>query len=529
MAARYWPGLRHAAWSVCLALAVVLLSGCASIRSDFQATPSTAFDRPAETALGRAHAAPQAEAPGLSGFRLLNNGVSALMTRAALADLAERAIDVQYYIFDADEVGSFLLDRILAAADRGVRVRMILDDYLIGFDEATLARIDAHPNVELRIFNPYRDRARWSRQLQMLFNLDSLGRRMHNKIFVVDGQAGVMGGRNISNHYFEGEGDANFRDIDLLVAGPAALEAGRIFDAFWNSPIVVPVAAFGHVDAAAGEAELAAIRDRGRGGSGPSVEYSQRKAEYVRRILGAEGMLWARGQAIGEPPVRQAAEAAKPSSEVARAMAIARQNSTREVVYEAAYFVPGTRGVEVLTALTARGVRVRVLTNSLAATDVIAVHAGYAPYREALVAGGVELHEYRPDADRPTPAGGHRVRLGRSESALHAKIAIYDRKLVWVGSANFDPRSRRLNTEAGLLIESPPLAERLLAGIVKDFSPQHSWRLTLEGGDNPSRRLVWNGERDGKPVRLEHEPDAGFWRSLGVALYSLLPGLEDLL
>lgn len=529
MAAKLWRGLRQPAWSICLALAFALLSGCATIRGDYQATPSTAFDRPAETTLGRAYAEPQSAAPGMSGFRLLNNGVSALMTRAALADLAERAIDVQYYIFDADDVGSFLLDRILAAADRGVRVRMILDDYLIGFDEATLARINVHPNVELRIFNPYRDRARWSRHIQMLFNLDRLGRRMHNKIFVVDGQAGVMGGRNISNHYFEGEGEANFRDIDLLVAGPAALEAGRLFDAFWNNPIVVPVAAFGPGDPAAGDEELAAIRDRGRHGSGPPAEYAQRKPEYVRRILGAEGMLWARGQAIGEPPVRQAGDAAKPSSEIARAMAIARQNSSREVVYEAAYFVPGDRGVEVLTAMAARGVRVRVLTNSLAATDVIAVHAGYAPYREALVAGGVELHEYRPDADRPAPAGGHRIRLGRSESALHAKIAIYDRKLVWVGSANFDPRSRRLNTEAGLLIESPPLAERLLAGIARDFSPQHSWRLTLESNGGAPRRLVWSGERDGQAVRLEQEPDAGFWRSLGVMLYSLIPGLEDLL
>lgn len=519
--------LQHAA-KIGLPLGLILLAGCASIRDDYQATPGTAFERPAETTLGKAYIAKQAEAPGKSGFRLLNNGVSALMTRAALADLAERAIDVQYYIFDADEVGSFLLDRLLAAADRGVRVRMILDDYLIGFDEPTLARIGAHPNVELRIFNPYRDRARWSRHLQMLFNLDRLGRRMHNKIFVVDGQAGVMGGRNISNHYFEGEGESNFRDIDLLMSGPVAKEAGHIFDAFWNSPIVVPVAAFGAAPAA-GDAALAAIRNRGASGNGPPREYLERKQEYVHRILSGDSMTWASGRAIGEPPVRQAADAAKPSSEVARAMAIARQECSQEVVYEAAYFVPGMRGVEVLAALAARGVRVRVLTNSLAATDVIAVHAGYAPYREALIAGGVELYEYRPDADRPTPASGHRVRIGRSESALHAKIAIYDRKLVWVGSANFDPRSRRLNTEAGLLIESPLLAERLLTGIERDFSPVHSWRLTLEAeGDSP-RQLTWAGERDGKPLRLRSEPDAGFWRSLRVGLYSLIPGLEDLL
>lgn len=529
MAARRGPGRALLAGTWSLALLLALLAGCATIREDYPAAPSTAFERPRETALGKAYHTAEQEHPGLSGFRLLNNGVSALMTRAALADLAEQAIDVQYYIFESDDVGSFLLDRLLAAAERGVRVRMILDDYLIGFDENTLARINAHPNVELRIFNPYRDRARWSRHFQMLFQLDSLGRRMHNKIFMVDGQAGVMGGRNISNHYFEGEGEANFRDIDLLVSGPAALEAGRIFDGFWNSAIVVPVAAFGSGDVADGEATLATIRDRGRNGHGPPREYLERKAEFMRRILTGDGMLWARGQAIGEPPVRKEAAASKPSSVIAKAMAIARQNSKREVVYESAYFVPGDRGVEVLAEMAARGVRVRILTNSLAATDVVAVHAGYAPYREPLVAGGVELHEYRPDADRPTPAGGHRIRIGRSESALHAKIAVYDRSLVWVGSANFDPRSRRLNTEAGLLIESPSLAEKLLAGIERDFSPRHSWRLALEDGPDGRRQLVWIGERDGKPLRLVSEPDAGFWRLLGVGFYSLIPGLADLL
>jgi putative cardiolipin synthase len=227
--------------------------------------------------------------------------------------------------------------------------------------------------------------------------------------------------------------------------------------------------------------------------------------------------------------VRQEAGAAKPSSEVARAMAIARQEAKREVVYEAAYFVPGERGVEVLTQMAARGLRVRVLTNSLAATDVVAVHAGYAPYRQALLAGGVELHEYRPDADRPAPASGHRLRVGRSESALHAKIAIYDRKLVWVGSANFDPRSRKLNTEAGLLIESAELAERILAGIEPDFSPKHSWSLALEDRPGGTRHLVWHGERDGRPLRIDYDPDASLWRSLGVTFYMLLPGLEDLL
>ncbi|MBL8502315.1 MAG: phospholipase D family protein [Rhodocyclaceae bacterium] len=511
-------------------LLLASLAGCATIRGDYVAQPSQAFDRPQETALGRAYAAGQAERPGLSAFRLINNGVSALLTRAALADLAERSLDIQYYIYDPDETGAFLLERIQAAAERGVRVRIILDDYLLGLDDASLARIDAHPNVEVRIFNPYRDRMRWSRPLQMLFNLDRLGRRMHNKVFVADGQIGILGGRNISNHYMEGEAEANFRDVDLLASGPVVGEALRSFDAFWNSEIVVPVAAFEARPADNDDAlHFDRLRAEAAAGRGPYAEYGQRKPDFVRRLLAGEGMIWARGRAIAEPPVRQREGEAKPSAEIARALAIARQNARKEVTYAVAYFVPGERGVQLLSELAGRGVRVRVLTNSLAATDVVAVHAGYSKYREGLLAGGVELYEYRSDARRPEP-GGHRLRLGSSGSALHAKVVVHDRRLVWVGSANFDPRSRRLNTEAGLLIESEELAERLLSSIEWDFSPRNSWQLGLEkdpqGG---SRRLTWNGERDGKIVNLAQEPDAGLLRHLGVLFYSILPGVEDLL
>ncbi len=505
------------------------LGGCATIRGDHVAQPSQAFDRPAETTLGRAYAAAQSGRPGLSAFRLINNGVSALMSRAALADLAERSLDIQYYIFDPDETGAFLLERILAAADRGVRVRIILDDYLLAFDDATLARIDAHPNVEVRIFNPYRDRARWSRPLQMLFDLDRLGRRMHNKVFAADGQIGILGGRNISNHYMEGEAEANFRDVDLLASGPVVREALQSFDAFWNSGIVVPVAAFDTRPAGNDDAlHFEKLRVEAAAGRGPYAEYGVRKPDILRRLLDAESMIWAKGRAIAEPPVRQKEGEAKSSAEIARALAIARQNARQEATYAVAYFVPGERGVQVLSELAARGVRVRVLTNSLASTDVVAVHAGYSKYREGLLAGGIELYEYRIDAKRPEP-GGHRLRLGSSGSALHAKVAVFDRRVVWVGSANFDPRSRRLNTEAGLLIESEELAERLLSSIEWDFSPRHSWKLELDKGAPGGARILWNGEREGKIVNLAQEPDAGLLRHLGVLFYSILPGVEDLL
>lgn len=196
---------------------------------------------------------------------------------------------------------------------------------------------------------------------------------------------------------------------------------------------------------------------------------------------------------------------------------------------ETAYFVPGERGVEVLSELKARGVRVRILTNSLSSTDVPAVHSGYSRYREALLAAGVELHEYRVDSPRPIPST-RLLRTGRSDSALHAKVLVHDRRMVWIGTANFDPRSRRINTETGLLIDSEALAARMLTSVERDFAPAQSWRLELEtDAQSGARHIVWVGERDGKPLRLAREPEAGLLRQLRVLFYSLLPGLEELL
>ena len=523
-----------AVWFWCSAAALLLAcaASCATIPDGHRAEPSSAFNRPQETALGRAYAAAQAAHPGISGFRLLNNGVSALMTRAAMADLAERAIDVQYYIFDNDDVGRFLLERLLAAAERGVRVRILLDDHELNFEDDFLAKLDAHPNIEIRVFNAFPGRARWSRALQLVSQLDRLGRRMHNKIFAVDGQVAVLGGRNISNRYFEARSDANFRDVDVFAAGPVVGEVSRHFDAYWNSPIVTAVAAFARSAVLPAQQLNAELRPREGedGGFGPGAEYRQSIAEFVRRVRDSPAELtWANGAAIIEPPVRQAPDQAKPSSEVARVHAIERQRAQKEMTMAVAYFVPGERGVEVLSALRQRGVRVRILTNSMVSTDVLAVHAGYSRYREPLVAAGIELHEYRSDAPRPERRH-HFMQMGRSESALHAKVVVYDRRMVWIGSANFDPRSRRLNTEGGLMIESPVLAERLLATMEQDFSPENSWRLLLETPpDSAQARLVWAGTSEGAPVRLSNEPGAGILRHIKVMFLSILPGMEELL
>ena len=410
--------IRQRALPLVSATLILLLAACATIRDDYKAQPSHALDRPEETALGRAYKEAQTRQPGMSGFRLINNGVSALLTRAALADVAEKTIDVQSYIYDKDEVGNFLLERLAAAADRGVRVRMLLDDQELGLDDELLAMIDSHPNMEVRIFNPFSDRARWSRHIQLLARLDHLGKRMHNKVWAVDNQAAILGGRNISNRYFEGQGDSNFRDFDLVGFGPIVKEVSAHFDTYWNSAIVVPVRAY---PSKPGDKRLSDyIKDLGEKIDpelGAHAEYNRRKAEFHQRVLkGQEDLIWAKGTAVAEPPIRQKAGETKPSSEVARAIAIARQNAKKEMTVESAYFVPGQRGVEVLGELVKRGVRVRILTNSLASTDVVPVHSGYVRYRQALLEAGVELHEYRVDAPRPVGVG-QVLRVGRSASA----------------------------------------------------------------------------------------------------------------
>ena len=525
------PGSRRAA----VALLLATLAGCVTLQENYPTPPSYAFDRPQETTLGRAAAARQAQHPGLSGYRLINGGVAALMTRAAMADLAERSIDAQYYVYEPDAAGAFLLERLIDAAGRGVRVRLLLDDYMLGFEDVALAKlVDAHPQIEIRVFNPFPHRARWTRPLQVVLHLDRLGMRMHNKVFIADGQKAVVGGRNIGDHYFEAQETSNFRDVDVLASGPIVKEVGRQFDEYWNSPLAVPVAAFGvALSERWGQRERDELRRFAAEPQGPHAQYERRKQEFTERLLkGAADLVWADAVAIAEQPVRgvpDPAKGARSLSEISRTLSDMRRTAQKEVVMVMAYYVPGKRGVELMSELVARGVKVRILTNSLASTDVVAVHAGYATYRPALLAAGVELHEFRVDAERPAPQD-HVMRRGSTESALHAKVIVYDRRFVWIGSANADHRSRRLNTEAGLLIESEELAQRLLKGLERDFSPRQSWRLVLESGqDRNAGGIVWTGEVDGKEVRLTEEPGAGWARGLEYWFYSILPGIENLL
>lgn len=459
------------------------------------------------SALERALAALAADHPGCSGFVLLDDGPIAFLLRAALADRAEQRIDVQYYAYLADAAGTLLMLRLLAAADRGVRVRILLDDSGIGWRDRALAELDAHPNIEVRLFNPSSVRRGLLRVVEFLSNMRRLNRRMHNKTFAVDRAIAIVGGRNVADRYFGARARASFRDYDVAALGAAAAAAADSFERFWLSPLAVPASRFARLPRAA--SALARRRQRLDARVARLVpDHAERRAAADAQLgdwLNGTALHWAHGEVIAEDPERASGAAGRV---VAGRLADVLATAEREVLIESAYFVPGAGGLALFAELVRRGVRVRILTNALAATDVPIVHAGYAPYREPLLDAGVELHEFR-----------------REVAVLHAKVLVVDRRIAWVGSFNVDPRSVDLNTEVGVLIESASLAEELAAHIERDLGPEHAWRLARAVGGG----LVWRGMRMGKPLEYDDEPEASRWRRVRVALFALLPGYERLL
>jgi len=488
---------------------------------------TAAFDRPGETRLGQRFEAAVAAHPGESGLHVLGSGLDAFAARIGLIEHAERAIDLQVYIFHDDVTGRLVLGRLLAAAERGVRVRLLLDDLGTKGLDAVLAAADAHPELEVRLFNPF---ARGpvnglARALDLVARLRLLNHRMHNKLLVADGAAGIAGGRNVGDEYFDAREDVNFADVDLLAVGPVVRELGESFDLYWNSPYAVPLAAWSRLRKGPDElrqlqAELAAHLERQRG------------SKYAERLRGsdlvqaaAEGelpLLWAPAHEVADLPRKIEAR----GDEVAETLLTTRMGALlpearTELLIVSPYFVPRDEGVARLVALAARGVRVRILTNSLAATDVPAVHAGYAPCRRELLAGGVELHELRPSGGALVER--HRRGLfGSSQASLHAKTFTLDRRTVFVGSLNLDPRSVELNTELGLVVESAELAGDLARAFELLSAPELSYALALEPQGDGSR-LVWRGAEGGQALEFRADPGTSWYQRLGVCLLGVLP------
>lgn len=514
---------RYCVWRIVVLFSVTLVIGCSSTRLDVPRPISYAIERPQDTVLWRTFASQLVATPGQSGFRLLVSGQEAFLARAALAEAAERTLDLQYYIIGEDATATLLLYRALRAAQRGARVRMLIDDmYAVGRD-FDLAGFAAHPNVEVRVFNPFVRRGPFgiSRLFEFIGDSARLNRRMHNKLWVADNAVAVLGGRNLGDAYFNVGGETDFADLDVLAAGPVVTDISRSFDEYWNSELAVPIGAFVREPPGADQADLLLARMAAAAERFRDTEYAKTlRATDLGRLIrsGQLTLVSAPARILYASPDMPQTTTSVQQGDISAVLRNTIEAARREVILVSPYFIPSERGIGVLCSLAKRGVRVRVLTNSLASTDVPIVHAGYAKYRPPLLTCGVELHELRPS---PTRTGSARVGLS-SGASLHAKAVMVDRASVLIGSMNLDPRSRLLNTEVAVLAESAVLGEQLGALFDDAVSPDQAFRVELTGLNSGQEQLVWTGSADGQPERYTSEPLASWWRRIMASLLGAL-------
>lgn len=520
--------------TLALALALVAASGCSTLQTNVAKRPSHALPPATDTPSARYVESEQDKhQDSESGFRLLTLNTNALMSRVTLADHAEHSIDLQYFIFKNDATGRLIAQHLLKAADRGVRVRILLDDVNVADDIRIFDALDAHQNIEVRLFNPFNTKnpGAVSKIAQMLFDFRRLNRRMHNKSFVADNKVAVIGGRNIGDDYFSADKDNNFRDLDLLAIGPVVQQASRTFDDYWNDAASYPVTAFPttrdtHFDLVQLRVELnknarvfadsdyaqAVLDDL------PDGATADRKGQWF----------WGPAVEVADQPEKILQESEKaPSLSIGPRLKAIIDAAKSEVLMTSPYFIPGKGDEEDLIALAQRGVAIKVLTNSLASTDQPAAHEGYSGHRRALLEGGVQLYELKPMSGTKQSA----TEIGSSSGvSLHAKSFVVDRRYVFVGSMNMDQRSKLLNTEMGVVVDSPALANAVGQYFEAASAPANSYRVLLgtqqgggSGGGGSTSGMHWQTSENGKSIDYQMEPAASLGKRMKVWLMKLLP------
>ena len=510
---------------------LVLQAGCASLPPGmgFPKTASSAFDRPNTTRSGRALAVATATHAGASAFRLLPVGVDGFLTRVEMADAAERSLDLQYFILRSDDTGRRIADAVLRAADRGVRVRILVDDGETEAGDERIALLDAHPNIEVRVFNPfiYRGHNKALRAIEFMARSDQLDYRMHNKLFVADNAVALIGGRNIADEYFQVDPDRQFADDDVFAAGPVVRELSNKFDDFWNSDSAIPVAALGTgkptaASLASYRQELAEDRDRplpdGRD-YGPKIAAAE---PLVGLLSGQLPLVWAGWSVVCDSPDKRKIEKGwRVGALMERPVAATTAAVQGELLMITPYLVPGQEGVQLFQGLRDRGVTVRLLTNSLESNTVPAAQAGYMRYRKPLLEMGVDLYEIRASLGS-TRGSGQTVEISRHGNySLHGKMFIFDRRKIFVGSMNFDQRSMHLNTEIGLIIDSDVLAHQLATRFAAMVAPENAYHLALDGTD--PTKLSWITVENGMATHYDAEPSKSTLQKLQVDALTLLP------
>ncbi len=467
---------------------------------------------------------------GTSGFRLLAESEDAFAARMHMIRQASTSLDVQYYIVHDGLSTRALVNEVLRAADRGVRVRLLLDDMTSDGSDYQIATLAAHPNVLIRVFNPlHLGRSNVvTRSLGRLLHLSQQHRRMHNKLMLADSSLAIVGGRNLGDEYFDADQAFNFTDIDLLAAGPVARQLAEGFDQYWNHRLSVPIQQF--LRRPPNETDLEQARD-------DIEQYLQAERRKNNRrykhLMGGlqepllaqwmDDLIWAPGQALWDHPDKIEApgipdEKLLLTTQLRPSMDRVRHSMT----LISAYFVPTEQGARYLAQHAGNGVSVQILTNALEATDVPAVHGGYAPYRADLLRAGVKLFELRRQPDQENKYSF----TGDSESSLHSKAAVFDQQEVFLGSLNFDPRSVLWNTEVGILVDSPALASDVYELVQEGTSPAISYEVRLIERDG-KEHLIWLAEDQDQRRVLLSEP-GGAWRRFN-AWFSRIIGLERLL
>jgi putative cardiolipin synthase len=472
---------------------------------------------------------------GKSGFRIIPIGTEGFLIRMQMINSAERTLDLQYYIFRADKTGRLLSDAVLHAADRGVRVRILIDDGdTVAGDEQIIA-LDAHPSVEIRIFNPfsYRGKIELFRATEFMFNSSRLNYRMHNKLFVVDNAIALIGGRNIADEYFQVDPESQFADDDLFTAGPIVQRLSTTFDNYWNSSLSIPV------EVISGEtSSLVSLNEYRESLGDQRRQFSVAGIAYVNRfgtgepydsiISGRLPLIWAHAQVIWDSPDKKRVEDGYTAGrliqrEVTRAVLSIRS----ELLMVTPFLIPGIEGMQMFEDLRNRDVRIRILTNSLESSTVLMAQSGYMSYRMPLLKEGIELYEIRSLLGNIRGSGETMAISRFGNYSLHAKMFVFDRQRVFIGSMNFDQRSLHLNTEIGLIIDSPALAEQVVKRFEAMVHPDNCYKLMLHPnnpGEAPS--LVWHTREHGQIFDYETEPARSDWQRIKANVLSLLP-LDD--
>ncbi|MGI9344474.1 MAG: phospholipase D family protein, partial [Gammaproteobacteria bacterium] len=490
-------------------LLALVVAGCVSVPFDYPKEPSEAVAASAATELGAESANWAAEHNGASGILLLLSGMDALGARLALMQGAEVSIDAQYFLLKPDAAGGIFANELLQAADRGVKVRFLLDDIFTPNLDSELALIDKHPNVEVRLFNPTsRQSAKyWS----LVVDFKRANRRMHNKSFTVDNSVTIVGGRNLAAEYFQINEDVDFVDLEIIGLGPIAVDVSDTFDQFWNSALAVPIAAFGKKgdeddledwrrDLEAKLATTDTIYDRAL------------TSPYLQNVMNdIITPTAARARVVTDRPQKlKTGTGVEELQELALALTEYANNAREEIIIITPYFVPRKGGAEYLASLAAKGIRIRVVTNSLESTNHVPVHSGYARFRKRLLEAGVEFYEVRAWMRGEEPGVG-------IKTTLHSKAMIFDRETLFVGSLNLDPRSIDINTEMGVFLESPTIARKFAEELDQEL-PAAAYRAVLEDGN-----LRWRYEHGEYKETLKREPQSGFWRRFSSGFYGILP------